>query len=79
MAIEDAAALAQALNSNPNDVPSGLRHYAQTRWQRNAQVQRRAQRNGALFHLPPPLSWARNAGISLLGQRVLDVPWLYRG
>jgi salicylate hydroxylase len=79
MAIEDAAALAQAVQSNPSDVSLALQRYAQARWQRNAQVQRRAKRNGALFHLAPPLSWARNAGIAVLGKQVLDVPWLYRG
>ncbi len=77
MAIEDAAALAQAMQANVNDVPSALRSYAQARWQRNAQVQRRALRNGQLFHLPAPLSWARDAGIALLGKQLLDVPWLY--
>lgn len=79
MAIEDAAALADAVQANPNDVPQALQQYAKARWQRNAQVQRRAQRNGQLFHLPPPLSWARDAGIALLGKLVLDVPWLYQG
>ncbi len=79
MAIEDAAALADAVQTYPNDTPAALKHYAQARWQRNAQVQRRAQRNGQLFHLPPPFSWARDAGIALLGKQVLDVPWLYAG
>jgi salicylate hydroxylase len=78
MAIEDAAALADAVRTHSNDIPSALQRYALARWQRNAKVQHRAQRNGQLFHLPPPLSWARDAGIALLGQHVLDVPWLYR-
>jgi salicylate hydroxylase len=78
MAIEDAAVLADAVKVNSSDIPSALQRYAHARWQRNAQVQRRAQRNGHLFHLPPPLSWARDAGIALLGKQVLDVPWLYR-
>lgn len=77
MAIEDATALADAVQANSSDIPQALQQYAQARWQRNAQVQRRAQRNGALFHLPPPLSWARDAGIGLLGKHLLDVPWLY--
>lgn len=78
MAIEDAAALADAVRRDSNDIPSALQRYALARWQRNAKVQHRAQRNGQLFHLPQPLSWARDAGIALLGQQVLDVPWLYR-
>ena len=78
MAIEDAAALGDAMRAMPSAIPKALQHYANARWQRNAQVQRRAQRNGQLFHLPPPLSWGRDAGIAVLGKHVLDVPWLYQ-
>jgi salicylate hydroxylase len=78
MAIEDACALATAVQLDSHDIARALQCYAQARWQRNAQVQRRAKRNGALFHLPPPFSSARDAGIGLLGRHVLDVPWLYR-
>jgi salicylate hydroxylase len=76
MAIEDAAALAQSLNS-PQPVEAQLQHYAQTRWQRNARVQRRATRNGQIFHAQGPVAWGRNFAMKLLGERLLDMPWLY--
>jgi salicylate hydroxylase len=81
MALEDAQALAMSLVSavskNPNDLSSALQLYAQTRWQRNAKVQARARRNGQIFHAKPPVSWARDAAMGLLGAKLLDIPWLY--
>ena len=77
MALEDAQALADALSKNLSDLPSALQLYAQSRWQRNAKVQTRARRNGAIFHAKPPVSWARNAAMGLLGEKLMDVPWLY--
>lgn len=79
MAIEDAASLAQAMQAYPSDATQALQHYAQVRWQRNAKVQARAKRNGQIFHAKGVLALGRNVGISLLGKRVLDVPWLYAG
>ena len=78
MAIEDAAALAQALAGN-TDVPAALQRYANVRWQRNARVQARAIRNGEIFHLQGLMATGRNMALKLLGARLLDVPWLYRG
>jgi salicylate hydroxylase len=78
MALEDAQALADALSKNLNDLPSALQLYAQTRWQRNAKVQARAARNGQIFHAKPPVSWARDAAMGVLGEKVMDVPWLYK-
>ncbi len=77
MALEDAQALADALSKNLSDLPSALQLYAQSRWQRNAKVQARASRNGDIFHAKPPVSWARNAAMGLLGEKLMDVPWLY--
>ena len=80
MAIEDAAALgaALALGLDPAfDVPSVLQRYALNRWQRNARVQARSVRNGQLFHAEGPLRWARDASMKLLGEKLLDMPWLY--
>jgi salicylate hydroxylase len=42
-------------------------------------VQARAIRNGEIFHAQGPVAWARNASMRLLGERVMDVPWLYAG
>lgn len=82
MAIEDAAelgrVLAQALDP-ALDVPTMLNRYALNRWQRNARVQARAIRNGQIFHARGLVRWGRDASLKLLGERLLDVPWLYGG
>ena len=82
MALEDAAELGRCLAVVAHraiDVPLALRRYALNRWQRNARVQARSQRNGRIFHATGPLRWGRDLGLKLLGERLLDVPWLYRG
>jgi salicylate hydroxylase len=81
MAIEDAAELGRCLAQVDEvlDVATMLSRYALNRWQRNARVQARAIRNGEIFHLDGPMAWARDASLRLLGERLLDVPWLYRG
>lgn len=81
MAIEDAAALGRVLASDgaPLQIPALLQHFAQARWARNARVQARALRNGKIFHATGPMRWGRDASMKLLGERLLDVPWLYRG
>jgi salicylate hydroxylase len=79
MAIEDAAELGQMLAQPGLDGVTAWRGYAQNRWQRNARVQARAIRNGRIFHASGPLRWGRDAAMKLLGERLLDVPWLYQG
>lgn len=91
MAIEDAFVLAKVLTGGgvfartfsglqrAPDVPALLQQYAQQRWQRNAQVQARAIQNGRIFHATGPLRWARNAAMRVLGENLLDMPWLYAG
>ena len=79
MAIEDASCLGQTLGNPALDVPAALQHYAQSRWQRNARVQAGAIRNGQIFHATGPLRWGRDAAMKLLGERLLDQPWLYQG
>lgn len=80
MAVEDAAelgsVLAQALDP-ALDVPTMLQRYALNRWQRNARVQARSLRNGQLFHSQGPLRWARDASMKIMGEKLLDLPWLY--
>lgn len=80
MALEDAWALGR-LAGAPGlaDWPQRFERYATLRWARNAQVQHRSRRNGTVFHARGPLRWARNAAMALLGERLLDNPWLYRG
>jgi len=85
MAIEDAAALAWALGratpdaANNKAIADKLQHYARVRWQRNAQVQARAIRNGQIFHASGLLRWGRDAAMRLLGEQLLNMPWLYAG
>lgn len=78
MAIEDAVALAAALDGGDSEaVPAALARYAAARWERNAQVQARARRNGEIFHATGLVRMGRDAALRLLGPRLLDQPWLY--
>ena len=83
MAIEDASVLAQELlgkeDAHRGTVQQRLERFGQRRWQRNAQVQARAIRNGEIFHATGLTRLARNAAMRLLGEKLLDVPWLYGG
>jgi salicylate hydroxylase len=79
MAIEDAQVLAQSLSTGSASVVQKLQAYAEQRWARNARVQARAIRNGHIFHAQGALALGRNLSMRLLGERVMDVPWLYGG
>ena len=79
MAIEDAAEWAKCWARADVPVEGRLQMYAQARWARNAQVQQRSIRNGQIFHLQGPLRWGRNVAMKLLGEPLMDVPWLYAG
>ena len=80
MAVEDAhelgLALAQAADQR-RDMQALLARFAVKRWQRNARVQARAMRNGQIFHATGWLRWGRDASLKILGERLLDMPWLY--
>lgn len=91
MAIEDAATLAKVLatggvfaagsadNAVLTRVPKLIKDYADQRWQRNARVQARALQNGQIYHLTGPMRLGRDLAMRVLGQRLLDQPWLYGG
>ena len=82
MAIEDAAELGHALAlvaRRADDVPAALQRYGLNRWQRNARVQTRARRNGQIFHAQGVVRWGRDASMKWLGEKILDMPWLYGG
>lgn len=83
MAIEDALVLSQVLHdagpATAETIPDRLARYASQRWQRNARVQARAIRNGKIFHATGLVRLGRNTAMKVLGERLLDVPWLYRG
>jgi salicylate hydroxylase len=80
MALEDAAELGRALAASVAgiDVQTLLRRYAMNRWERCAKVQARAQRNGQIFHATGLVQWARNLSMRLVGEPLLDQPWLYQ-
>jgi len=77
MAIEDAQVLAQCLAQGAGSVSARLQAYAEQRWARNARVQARAIRNGRIFHATGPVALSRNLSMRLMGERLMDVPWLY--
>lgn len=79
MAIEDAQVLAQCFCIDNATVPEQLQDYAGQRWARNARVQARAIRNGRIFHAQGAMALGRNLSMRLMGDRVMDVPWLYGG
>lgn len=79
MAIEDAQALVQCLSVGNATVAEQLQAYAEQRWARNARVQARAIRNGRIFHAQGAVALGRNLSMRLMGERVMDVPWLYAG
>jgi len=79
MAIEDAAALAQCIGATPDHIELALSRFAQMRWQRNARVQARAIRNGEIYHLKGLRQLGRDMALKLLGPKLMDVPWLYKG
>lgn len=79
MAIEDAATLARCIGDSPEQVPEALQRFAEKRWQRNARVQARAIQNGKIYHLKGVAQVGRDLSLKLLGPKLMDVPWLYKG
>jgi salicylate hydroxylase len=77
MAIEDAHVLAHCLSTDDQTVEEQLKAYAEQRWARNARVQARAVRNGQIFHARGLEALGRNLSMRFMGERVMDVPWLY--
>jgi len=77
MAIEDAAELGRVVAGDALDVAAAVHQYGLRRWQRNARVQARAIRNGQIFHAQGWLRQGRDLALSVLGERLLDMPWLY--
>lgn len=77
MAIEDAQQLASSWQMHALQPVLALQHFAQARWQRNAMVQARARRNGQIFHMRGPMRWGRDIAMRMLGEQLLDQPWLY--
>ena len=78
MGIEDAAVLAPLLIGEPS-AESAFEKYARLRQRRTARVASVSAGNGRIFHLPWPLSTARNAVITLQGSHghLRRLAWLY--
>lgn len=78
MAIEDAATLAAAI-ARAGPSPAALAAYEAARRPRAARVARESARTGAIYHLAPPVSLARDAVMRALGsERLLHrLDWLY--
>ncbi len=79
MAIEDAAALATCWARVDLSINERWQLYAEMRWARNARVQARSIRNGRIFHMQGPMRWGRDLAMRLMGESLMDVPWLYAG
>lgn len=78
LALEDAIVLRDCLRAAA-DPRVGLARFAAMRTARARRVQAASLRQGRIYHLPPPLSWARDAVLSLTpGARLMAVyDWLY--
>ena len=85
MALEDAWTLGRLLEqprwraADRIDWPGMLQALARTRWRRNGWIQERSRRNGLIFHARGPMRWGRDLAMGLLGERLIDLPELYRG
>lgn len=81
MAIEDAWTLGRlrADSRYPVDWSALFARYAQARWARNARVQARSERNGRIFHASGLMRLGRNVAMAMMGESLLDQPWLYGG
>jgi salicylate hydroxylase len=78
MAIEDAAILAPLLMTEPR-AESAFARYAAMRRKRVERVRRLSARNGMVFHMEWPFTWARDAVIALGGAtgHLRRLAWLY--
>jgi salicylate hydroxylase len=78
LAMEDAIVLAGCLHAAA-DPPAALGHFEALRMARARRVQAASLRQGRIYHLPPPLSWGRDAVLSLTpgGWLMAGYDWLY--
>ena len=65
LALEDAVVLATASRRIPSDEPGAFRDFEARRRRRAQRVQATSLRQGRIYHLRPPLSWARDAVLRL--------------
>ena len=81
MALEDAISLARNVTGHGNEIQSALAAYSATRLNRVRRVALNSYLNGLTYHLPWPLSHARDRALRHLdGQRLVTAyDWLYGG
>jgi salicylate hydroxylase len=74
LALEDAVVLADTLAAHPGNETQAFAAFEGKRRRRAARVQAMSRLNGRIYHLSPPLSWARDGVL-----RVLPGAWLMAG
>jgi salicylate hydroxylase len=79
LALEDALVLGNLLGAPAGDEARAFARFETLRRSRAQRVQALSLRQGRLYHLPPPLSWVRNAGLRLIpGTWLMGAyDWLY--
>lgn len=79
LALEDALVCGKCLAAHTGKEAEALSLFESLRRKRAARVQALSRRQGRIYHLPPPLSWARDAGLRWLPGRWLmsAYDWLY--
>jgi salicylate hydroxylase len=79
LALEDAVVLADCLERAGPEPASALARFQALRAGRALRVQAASMRQGRIYHLAPPLSWARDAVLALAPGRLLmaGYDWLY--
>jgi len=79
LALEDAIVLGDCLEAHPGDEASAFRAFEVKRRARAQRVQAMSLRQGRIYHLAPPLSWARDAALRLMSGAWLmaGFDWLY--
>ncbi len=82
MAIEDAASLAIHLQATTQPIDVALRGFETMRHDRVQKTQHIAQKNVEIFHMKPPMSWARNLYLRLVTKfyrksLLTRLDWLY--
>lgn len=79
MAIEDAAAIADAISMSGDDFEGAFKRYEEKRLQRTARVQTTARRNGKIYHASGPIAFLRDQKIrnSSAENLLARFDWLY--
>jgi salicylate hydroxylase len=79
MAIEDALILARCLDEEAVDAPAAFRQFEARRRSRVARVAALSRRNGTIYHLKSPMTWARDLTFRIAPGRFLmsRLDWLY--